>query len=404
VMSNSKKDFAIRELKALLEDAYDIGKIMQIEAISCDEEELLGGPGAMPGGSSAAEGTPSVTSFRVSANQGEYFLKRVGEWISDERLIAIADFIRWTEARSYVLSPSLKTSDLCSTYVQVSGDRFQLFDFLPQKKRQIWMRAHLSEDECALAGDLLGRMHLASAEYLSENEARKVAHSNAIDWNACCEALFERIKSEGASAHPVLLNVAKNEEYLKAKFVSAIQLMSSQGKNAVPLLVHGDFHPGNVLFLENKTDSSSVRLVDFDYLRLDHPFFDVGYAFLMFAQVLSFGKSQHLERSSDQPVDWRFGRAFLRGYYKALHENPTEKLKCQIRKAEIMAACLHPRTFLQYTTFACFLILEWAIEKLINGSTHFSPIYLDVIETVEKLVCYELGEAVVRNWEEAIIQ
>jgi Ser/Thr protein kinase RdoA (MazF antagonist) len=403
-MSNSKKDFDFGELKAVLENAYVIGEIKHLEAISCDEEELLTASGAFLSRSEVTGKTQSATSFRVLADQGEYFLKRVGDWISDERLIAIADFIRWTEARSYVLSPSLKTSASGSTYVQVSGDRFQLFEFLPQKKRQIWMRAHLSEDECALAGDLLGRMHLASAEYLSENEARKVAHSNAIDWNACCEALFERIKSEGASAHPVLLNVAKNEEYLKAKFVSAIQLMSSQGKNVVPLLVHGDFHPGNVLFLENKTDSSSVRLVDFDYLRLDHPFFDVGYAFLMFAQVLSFGKSQHLERSSDQPVDWRFGRAFLRGYYKALHINPAEKLECQIRKAEIMAACLHPRTFLQYTTFACFLILEWAIEKLINGTTHFSAIYLDVIETVEKLVCYELGDPVVSNWIEAIIQ
>lgn len=401
MMSNSKKDFDFGELKAILEDAYGLGEIKHIEAISCDEEELLGVPGALPGGSSAAEGTHSVTSFRVSANQGEYFLKRVGEWISDERLIAIADFIRWTEARSYVLSPSLKTSASGSTYVQVRGDRFQLFDFLPQKKRQIWMRAQLSEDECALAGDLLGRMHLASAEYLSENEARKVAHSNAKDWIECCEALFERIKSEGASAHPVLLNVAKNEAYLKAKFVSAIQLMSSQGKSAVPLLVHGDFHPGNVLFLENKIDSSSARLVDFDYLRLDHPFSDLGYAFLMFAQVLSFGKSQP---ATDAPVDWRFGKAFLRGYFRALHTDPAENLECQIRRAEIMAACLHPRTFLQYTTFACFLILEWAIEKLINGSTHFSAIYLDVIETVEKLVCYELGEAVVHIWAEAITQ
>jgi Ser/Thr protein kinase RdoA (MazF antagonist) len=403
VMSNSKKDFDFGELKAVLEDAYAIGEIARIEAISCDEEELLGLSGALLGTSEPTSQTASATGFRVSTGQAEYFLKRIGDWISDERVKEIADFIWWTEARNYALSPALKVSTLGRAHIELCGNRFQLFDFVTQEKRQIWMRSELSLDDCALAGDLLARLHLASAEYLNEDERRKAVFFNSDDWNASCEALFERIKNY-TSTHHVLSSVSKNEEYLKSRFSSATRFMSKQGKIALPLLVHGDFHPGNVLFLANKTDSRLVRLVDFDYLRLEHPFYDVGYAFIMFAQVLSFGKPRPPERTADLQVNWQFAKAFLRAYFKAVRKNPAEKLEFQIRKAELMAACLQPRSFLQYTTFACFLILEWAVDKLIDGSSHFSNIYVDVIETLEKLICYEVGEVVENIWIEAFTE
>lgn len=46
MMSNSKKDFDFGELKAVLENAYVIGEIKHLEAISGDEEELLTASGA----------------------------------------------------------------------------------------------------------------------------------------------------------------------------------------------------------------------------------------------------------------------------------------------------------------------------------------------------------------------
>ncbi len=74
MMSNSKKDFDFGELKAVLEDAYAIGEIARIEAISCDEEELLGLSGALLGTSEPTSQTASATSFRVSTGQAVYFL------------------------------------------------------------------------------------------------------------------------------------------------------------------------------------------------------------------------------------------------------------------------------------------------------------------------------------------
>ncbi len=404
MMSNSKTNFDITELKRILEDAYSIGKINAIESITCDEEELLSTSGALQKSSESSSGERLRTSFRVTTDGNDYFLKRVGEWIEESRLAEIEEFIKWTETRKYKLSPSLKVSNYGQTHIAVGENRFQLFDFLQQEKRQIWMRSKLSKKDCTLAGNLLGQVHLASVEYIDENPDKKHLFSNSVDWQESCEGLFQRIKGANLASHPVFMSVAKNEDYLKSRFLSALRVVNTHGKSVVPLLVHGDFHPGNVLFFKNETGSRAVRLVDFDYLRREHPLYDVGYALIMFARSKSLRKTKRSRQTSHHRLDWQLAKAFVRGYFQALRKDPAEMEQFKIRKAEVMAGCLNPRWVLQYMTFACFLIMDWAVEKLENGPGNFSDVYVDVIEMIESLVCYEVGEMVESMWLEAFIE
>ncbi len=172
-MSNGKRDFDIAELKSVLEDAYAIGEITGIESITCDEEELLSTTNALPTSSKSSSGEGFRNSFRVSAGGKNYFLKRVCGSIEESRLIGIEEFIGWAEKHNYMLSPALIVSNSGQTHIAVGENRFQLFDFLEQEKRQIWMRSQLSQEDCTLAGGLLARMHVASAEYLRENADEK---------------------------------------------------------------------------------------------------------------------------------------------------------------------------------------------------------------------------------------
>ncbi|MCC7531834.1 MAG: phosphotransferase [Candidatus Melainabacteria bacterium] len=343
------------------------------------------------------------TSFRVSTGGKDYFLKRVGDWIAESRLSEIEGFIRWTEARNYMLSPALKVTTAGQTHIAVGENRFQLFDFLEQEKRQIWMRSHLSQEDCTLAGDLLARMHLASADYLRENTDKRTFLSIPFECQASCEALFQRIQSGSAVSYPVLLSVAKNEDHLKARLDNALRMVSLTEKSATPLLVHGDFHPGNVLFFKNEVGASAGSLVDFDYLRRGHPLFDLGYALLMFARSQPLMESNSSEQTSDHGLDWQLGKAILRGYVQALHKNPAEKDELKIRKAELMASFLVPR-LQYYVTIACFLILDWAVEKLINGPGPFSDVYADVIEMIDSFCCSDLDQVVESIWIEALTE
>lgn len=402
-MSNGKTNFDIAELKSVLEDAYPIGKINAIESIACDEEELLSSSEDFPKSSESSSGERLRTSFRVFTDGKDYFLKRIGDWIAETRLSEIEGFIRWTEMRKYMISPALKATTAGQTHITVGENRFQLYDFLEQENRQIWMRSQLWQEDCTLAGDLLARMHLASADYLRENTDKTEFFSISTDWGASFEALFKRIKSANTAALPVLLRVAKYEDHIRARLSKAVSAVSLCEKSAIPLLVHGDYHPGNVLFFKNEAGASAVSLVDFDYLRRGHPFYDLGYALIMFARSQPFLESKTSERTSDHGLDWRLGKALLRGYVQALHKNPAEKDELKIRKAEVMASFFLPR-LQYYVTIACFLILDWAVEKLLNGPGRFSEVYTGVIEVIDGFGCSDADQVVESIWIEALTE
>lgn len=403
MMSNSKKDIAIADLRTFLEEAYPIGKVTAIESITCDEEELLRSAGSLPEAHQLR--TDELrSSFRVSTEGEEYFLKRVSAWVADDQLERIEHFLKWTVARKLDLCPALIQTRSGESHIRMGDQRYQLCKFIEQEKRHIWMRSCLTDTDCALAGALLARMHLASVEYLGENPDKKDAFSISWDYQTSCENLFQRIKGEKAASYPALVSVAKNEDYLKSRFLRAIHVMSTQGKCVVPLLVHGDFHPGNVLFFKDETGSRSVRLVDFDYLRKENPLHDLGYALIMFARSRSLKKSKRSKGTTNHQLDWQLVRAFARGYIRSLHKDPAETDEFKIRKAEVMAACLNAHWVLQYMTFSCFLTMDWAVEKLISGPGLFSDVYADVIETMERLVCFEVGEEVFSVWAETLTE
>lgn len=400
-MSNGKTNFDINELKAVLEEAYAIGKINRIESIACDEEELLSASGVLQKRSESGAGDEFRTSFRVSTDENDYFLKRVGDWMEDSRLNEIEAFIKWTEARKYTLSPPIKVTTVGQTHITVCGNRFQLFDFLEQEKRQIWMRAQLSPADCKLAGALLAQTHLASADYLRENPGMKDTFSIPFDLSASFEALFQRIKRADPALHPVLSSVLKNEDDIRGRLGQAIVRVSLSDKSATPLLLHGDYHPGNVLFFKDEEGASAVNLVDFDYLRRGHPFFDLGYGLIMFARSQQSMQSKSTKRTFDHVLDLQLGSAFLHGYIQTLHQDPAEKDEFKIRKAEVMAACHSPR-LPTYVTIALFLILDWAVEKLLTGPACFADVYTGVIEMIDSLECGDMDQVVTNLWVETI--
>jgi aminoglycoside phosphotransferase (APT) family kinase protein len=68
---------------------------------------------------------------------------------------------------------------------------------------------------------------------------------------------------------------------------------------APPMLVHGDFHPGNIV----TADDELVAILDLEYMHFEKPVFDVAYGGMMFA---SSGRRSKL--------DFALLREFLRGY------------------------------------------------------------------------------------------
>ncbi len=89
----------------------------------------------------------------------------------------------------------------------------------------------------------------------------------------------------------------KKADDIRGRLSQAVASVILCEKSATPLLLHGDYHPGNVLFFRDETGTKAVRVVDLDYLRRGHPFFDLGYGLIMFARSQPDLEAKNLERT-----------------------------------------------------------------------------------------------------------
>lgn len=153
-----------------------------------------------------------------------------------------------------------------------------------------------TNEQAKSAGELLAKLHCAgrhAKEKLTGAERHQLASllPNLPD-------LIGRTFTDAADA------------YLHKTILDAVSALSSGTKSALSgaeeLIVHGDFHPGNVLF----AGQAAVAAIDLDYAHLEHPLYDLAYALLMYAptadtadRAASFitGYGGHFESSAQEP-------------------------------------------------------------------------------------------------------
>lgn len=400
-MSNS---VCIAELKSMLEDAYAVGDIVSIESIACDEEELL----KEVGSDQLVNATSDFrNSFRVNADAGEFFLKRVSDWINDVELVDIEKFVQWLNSTAPGFTPRLYSSRQSETHVLLNGSRFQLFAFVDQAKRHIWMNPDLTAQECDASGTLLAQMHVAGFLFLNQTGGspnsdavfQKKANPSKGELESTLKLSFEgwqsRVFIENGSAHQVFDLLRKNEKLLRHKFLDVIRMVTVERVSELNLLTHGDFHPGNILFVHRGDSTIPSRVVDFDHMRWEHPFYDLGYALIMFArQQASF---------QNQRISWESVAAFINGYLGFLH---TCKLMTPYGKhIHSAVTSADPELLRHYMDLACFLIMDWAAERFQNGPAPFAEIYSGIIEMTYHLLitdsldtAQDLWSAAVKEW------
>ncbi len=415
MMSNSKTDFVIAELKAIVEDAYPVGKIATIESIACDEEELLWASGGLKGvaepGALISLRSSFRTSFRIAADTGEYFLKRVSDWIGDARLADTAEFIKQVNQQNHSLSPALQISKNGKTHIVSGESRYQLYSFVEQEKRQIWMHPELSQEDCLLSGALLAKMHFAGCQLLPEREegsespfqdAPRLSQEAAIlrfeeTWDFWMRDIF----LAPILPDSVLELVADSKSSLRSRLAEAIAMTASRPEAKLSTLVHGDYHPGNVLFFKDENGKKNVSLVDFDHMRWEHPFYDIGYGLIMFSRRLqpdSLVDGSH--GFAHQRIDWQLARSFVQGYVEALHIDSADSLHLQSFKSAIASCDADLLTC--YAKTGCYLIMDWAADRLINGPAVFADIYAGVIEMTCRLICDDALPDAQRIWQAAV--
>lgn len=390
-MSNSK---AVTEIKSLLEDAYGLGKIDAIQSISTDEEEFL----------SKSEGLQESTqtqalrsAFKVITNTGNYFLKQIGSWVNDEHLARVEHFIRYTEESGLLLAPAVISTIDGKDHVKTGKDRFALFDFIEQEERKNWMCSPVSPEQCRQAGELLSRMHKASATY--EYYRQKHPEFPTNQWSASVYPQFQvgwkhllnKVSTNDSDALSALRNAKPQlDERLGTALDLVIAAESDYADAGLKHLVHGDFHPGNILFAREMKSTSQAWLIDFDHMHDDVEHFDLGYALIMFCRT-------HTDCGSvlDQNLVSSFLEGYLQKWYELqikhdhfVHPESYPELKKRIIKGT--RSDLLP----QHLIISCCLIIDWAVDRLSNCPDDFCRIYEKIVADMLNLLASEQFESV----------
>jgi homoserine kinase type II len=254
------------------------------------------------------------TSFVIELLKGgrlePFFLRRYRQGIAEEEIqfehalighvsqigsCPIARVNPTRQGRTYVRLP-MDAAGQSSAY-------FALFDFLPGEDRYTWVGPRCTQGELHSAGALLARFHAAVRGFrppgrrlesrildllpeIAEKWAAAPSLSKGTVFDACVEGCFAELGDA---------------------IDGTVAALEAAGARDLPeLIIHSDFHPGNLKFIGEAISG----LVDFDWSKLDLRAFDVGLALWYF--------SASWESASDGALRLNDLQAFLSRYQRAL--------------------------------------------------------------------------------------
>jgi len=189
-----------------------------------------------------------------------------------------------------------------SSLVEQGGRMYELFEFIPGSAFDS------SEAATEAGGRELGALHELLARYVPPGAPPGGGYHGLARLPERLRALGERFEDGGGAAS------AAGE--LAHAYQSSLEAVNAEGLDRPPRqVVHGDWHPGNLIFRGQRVAGA----VDFDSARMATRLEDFANGALQFSVTRSVGDPARWPESLDEA---RF-RAFCRGYH-GVFESRTE--------------------------------------------------------------------------------
>jgi Ser/Thr protein kinase RdoA (MazF antagonist) len=244
--------FSTEELIRVLSH-YDIGIIIQVKPLS--------------GGSRRA---PKMV---LISEQGKFLLKRRPKGKDDLYRVAFAHAVQsHLAAQSFPVTYLLATRDKNNTVLQLNHHIYELFKFVTGS------RYDGSEEATIDAGRQLAEFH----QYLAD-----FAYESALDGLKACfhdsSTVRRHLKTLGSDrpAHPNKKLRATAEALMTLYNESSVCVNELGFDSWEQQVIHGDWHPGNMLFSKHKL----AAVLDFDSVRIALPLTDLANGMLQFSII-----------------------------------------------------------------------------------------------------------------------
>lgn len=242
--------FSSRELSQVLSH-YEIGRIQNVQPL--------------------VAGNRSAPKMIVTTNQGKFLLKRRPKGKNDVYRVAFAHAVQSHLVQKYFPVPALlKTHDDHSTMLNLNDNLYEFFKFVGG------IRYGGSAEETIDSGRKLALLH----KYLRNFAFHWTPMRSSFHDSATVRGHLRTVGSEktpGQIQQTQEVSDALTDTYN----TSAIRINQLGFDGWEQQVVHGDWHPGNMLFLEG----GLAAVLDFDSAKIAPPITDLANAMLQFSIV-----------------------------------------------------------------------------------------------------------------------
>ncbi len=262
---------------------------------------------ALPAATSVHEfrkGSSRFPKAIVETASGKCLLKRRGGSPEDEARIAYAHDVQLALSAHHFPVPALVRTHEGASWVAWEGAIYELFEFIEGD------RFHRSAGEARESGLFLSRLHRTLKGW---KPYAAPPHPGGYHKSRTVAASWGRVASGILAADPhaaqakVAACVADLERQYAAAMDHSTHVLEAPGSESRISVIHGDFHPGNLLFVAG----SPIVMIDFDAVRPDQTVVDIANGSLQFG----------MHPVGDKPVSQWVPtlnlvtiEAFLRGY------------------------------------------------------------------------------------------
>lgn len=429
----------VEELLGTIVRDYDVGPVIGHSLIESDlsiiERELpRGGDEKDP-----ASVNEVGQTIRLDTSNGSYCLKTYRSGNSASHISLEECLISFLQEVGYTLAPNMIPTREAEFHVEAGGSRWWLSRYIEADAPYSWMIPTWRNHACYVAGKALGALHHTTdglnievvrqwanfgddglkeeSDLESMSRTEELVYLSAL---ATMEAVLDEtvrrcgkaLEEERFKGDPLLSFIIENPRALKETLLGALSFIEDQKRTlgTLELLVHGDFHPGNLLFRENPEDKQLVAVLDYEHVHLEDPVFDVAYAAAMFSaawgpEVSDYASGQanfvkSFNKGSQAFLDPRLLRSLLMGYFEMLESGLRQGGVLKIGRLNKFALMHRVATLIgPYLEISCFLIFFWQIEKYLSSSERMRPVFMRGAVHVLNLLFHVTREAKTkRDW------
>jgi len=265
-----RETFAAEELAIVLSH-YDIGIIQSVAKFP--------------------RGSRKAPKILITSDQGKFLLKRRARGKDDAAKVVFSHALQHFLAdKQFPLPHLFRTKADNNSMLQSQGAVYELFEYIPGQSYPQTLEATLD------AGRILGLFHRLLETFQSDYQAPSASYHN----QPSIEHAFAAIPAATADLPSILSFL--HQTYLDA----AAQVESARISTWPRQYVHADWHPGNMLFRDNRV----VAVIDYDSARLLPRILDIANGALQFSMIAPDDRPQNWPDYVDES---RFKR-FIRGY------------------------------------------------------------------------------------------